>query len=112
MACHFIFKHLRLGVREFLRDPIVQQKTGLKSGGVKGLTVIIQGFGNVGFWSAKFFSQSGAKVIGIAEKSFGVYNAEGIDIDDLNAYRNAKGSFEGYGKGNVTSDSLKVSKEE
>ena len=92
-----------------MRDSVVQKKTGIVNGQLEGLKVVIQGFGNVGYWSAKFFSQSGAKVVGIAEKSHGVYNADGLDIDDLNAYRNAKGSFEGYTKGKVTNDSLKVS---
>ena len=35
--------------------------------GIAGKTVIVQGFGNVGFWAAKFFEQHGAKVIGVVE---------------------------------------------
>jgi len=32
--------------------------TGL-NGEIKGKTVIVQGFGNVGYWAAKFFENNG-----------------------------------------------------
>ncbi|EPZ33683.1 NAD(P)-binding domain-containing protein [Rozella allomycis CSF55] len=69
------------GVREFLKDPTVQKKTGL-SGSINGVRVIVQGFGNVGYWTAKFFSSHGAKVIGIAERDFGVYNEQAITVEN------------------------------
>jgi glutamate dehydrogenase (NAD(P)+) len=46
------------GIREFLSYPEVQKKTGL-SGDIKGSTVVVQGFGNVGFHAAKFFEENG-----------------------------------------------------
>jgi glutamate dehydrogenase/leucine dehydrogenase len=47
-----------------------------------------QGFGNVGYYAAKFFQEwGGMKVIGICEYDGAVYNSAGIDIAALNAYR-------------------------
>jgi glutamate dehydrogenase (NAD(P)+) len=49
--------------------------------------VIVQGFGNVGSNAAKLMSDAGYKIIGIAEYNGGLYNSNGIDIDDLLEYR-------------------------
>jgi glutamate dehydrogenase (NAD(P)+) len=49
--------------------------------------VIIQGFGNVGSNAAKLMADAGYKIVGIAEYNGGLYNARGIDIDQLLEYR-------------------------
>lgn len=48
----------RYSIREFLTYPEVQKKTGL-NGQVKGASVVVQGFGNVGYYVSKFFSNNG-----------------------------------------------------
>eukprot|EP01092_Planopodium_desertum_P015795 TRINITY_DN852_c0_g2_i1.p1 TRINITY_DN852_c0_g2~~TRINITY_DN852_c0_g2_i1.p1 ORF type:complete len:374 (-),score=102.61 TRINITY_DN852_c0_g2_i1:44-1072(-) len=83
------------GIREFLSYPEVQKQTGLSSS-LKGKTIIIQGFGNVGFWAAKFFHEAGSKIIGIAEREGFIFNSEGFNPDDLLKWRKEKGSFIGY----------------
>lgn len=96
------------GIREFLRYPEVQAKTGLTEG-IRGKTVSIQGFGNVGYWAAKFFSEAGARIVAIGEYPFSVTNPAGIDIEDLQNYRvKNKGSFQGYSKGTVSAGSASV----
>ena len=47
--------------------------------GLKGKTLIIQGFGNVGYWASKYFTEEGSKLIGIAEHDGSIYNPDGID---------------------------------
>lgn len=64
--------------------------------GIAGKTVVVQGFGNVGYYSAKFFEQHGAKVIGIAEYNGGVYNANGLDIEKLKEHQVKTGSLVGF----------------
>ncbi|KAF9431773.1 glutamate dehydrogenase [Entomortierella beljakovae] len=83
------------GVREFLQFPEVQKMTGL-NGDMTGKTVIVQGFGNVGFWAAKFFSNNGAKIIGIGEHDVSAYDPNGLDIEALFKHRAEKGSFRGF----------------
>ncbi len=46
-------------------------------------TMIIQGFGNVGYWAAKLASEAGAKVVAVSDVVGGVYNSNGLDIDAL-----------------------------
>ena len=55
--------------------------------------IIVQGFGNVGLYSAKALFENGAKIIGIAEKEGGIFNKKGIDIDQLEKYQNEQQSI-------------------
>ncbi|MFB3921265.1 MAG: Glu/Leu/Phe/Val dehydrogenase [Terriglobia bacterium] len=48
-----------------------------------GTRVVIQGFGNVGSFAARFFAEAGAKVIAISDVNGGVFNADGLDIKAL-----------------------------
>jgi glutamate dehydrogenase (NAD(P)+) len=62
------------------------------STGLQGKRVIVQGLGNVGFFSAKFCSEGGAIIIGIIEREGGVYNANGLDVEALFKHRKQTGS--------------------
>ena len=80
------------GIREVCNIPELMKKTGLTPG-VVGKSVVVQGLGNVGFYTAKFFRQGGAKVIAIAEYEGAIYNADGLNEDDVFAHRKATGSI-------------------
>lgn len=69
--------------REFLKFPEVQKCTGLSSGSLRDARVVIQGFGNVGSFAAKFFAEQGAKVVAIGERDCAIYNPHGLDIDSV-----------------------------
>ena len=58
--------------------------------------VIIQGFGNVGSNAAKLMRDEGYKIIGIAERDGGLYNAQGIDIDKLIEHRDRNRTIVGF----------------
>ncbi len=73
---------------------------------VKGLdiskaTVAVQGFGNVGSFSAKILSEEyGAKIVAVSDVNCGIYDENGLDINDLIKYRDSnKGTIKGYPKG-------------
>ncbi|MCL1875127.1 MAG: Glu/Leu/Phe/Val dehydrogenase [Synergistaceae bacterium] len=46
----------------------------------KGATVAVQGFGNVGSFTAKFMAEAGAKVVAVSDLSGSYFNPAGIDI--------------------------------
>lgn len=48
-----------------------------------GKTFIVQGFGNVGYWTAHFLQQEGAILIGVQDASGTIYNEKGIDPERL-----------------------------
>ncbi len=50
-----------------------------ESGGVRGKTVAVHGFGNVGGVAAKLLQQAGAKVQYICDKDVGIYHPDGVD---------------------------------
>jgi glutamate dehydrogenase (NAD(P)+) len=64
---------------------------------LKGATVVIQGFGNVGSHAARIFSDEGAKVIGISDISGGFFNENGIDVASAQQHVADHGVLEGYG---------------
>jgi glutamate dehydrogenase (NAD(P)+) len=70
---------------------------------VKGTTVAIQGFGNVGSVAAQLFHREGCKVVAIGDRSVSLYNPEGIDIDEAVAYATKHHTLNGYGKGELIS---------
>lgn len=50
---------------------------------VKSLTIAVQGFGNVGYWFAKFAQKEGFKVVAVSNSKGGIYNSKGLDVDKL-----------------------------
>jgi glutamate dehydrogenase (NAD(P)+) len=98
------------GLREVCNMPEVMKKLNLNTG-VEGKRVVVQGLGNVGYHSAKFFQDAGAKVIGLAEYEGAVMNEQGIDIDALFNHRKATGSilnFAGATNMNTNTDALEM----
>jgi len=82
-------------MREALNMKEVLAKTGL-SRGVKDKRIIIQGLGNVGFYTARFCKNNGAKVVAIAEYNGALHNDAGIDPDAALQHFKTKGSFQGF----------------
>ncbi len=80
------------GLREMCNMEDVMKKLGLPVG-VEGKTVVVQGLGNVGYHSAKFFQDAGAKVIGLAEYEGAIWNKDGLDIDEVFNHRKNTGSI-------------------
>ena len=55
--------------------------------------VVVQGFGNVGAAAAFYFTQMGAKVVGIIDAAGGLIKDEGFSFDEIKTlYKNKKGN--------------------
>ncbi|RFM28665.1 Glu/Leu/Phe/Val family dehydrogenase [Deminuibacter soli] len=80
------------GVREVCNMPEVMKRLGLTPG-VQDKTVVVQGLGNVGYHSAKFFREGGAKVVSIAEYEGAIYNENGLNEEEVFQHRKATGSI-------------------
>ena len=80
------------GVKEVCNMPDQMDKLGLPLG-VEGKRVVVQGLGNVGYHSALYFQQAGAKVIAIAEYEGAIYSEDGLNIDEVFAHRKDTGSI-------------------
>mmetsp|Transcript_3455 Transcript_3455/g.8878 ORF Transcript_3455/g.8878 Transcript_3455/m.8878 type:complete len:520 (-) Transcript_3455:402-1961(-) len=84
-----------MATKEFLDSDEFCDRHGLAHG-VAGKTVIVQGFGNVGYWAARFFAEAGAKVVGVVEYNSAAFCQGGIDVDALKAHQADKGTLEGF----------------
>ena len=83
------------GLQEACRSAEVMQRLGL-SPGLPGKTVVIQGFGNVGYHTARFLSEASALVTGIIEVDGAIHNPKGLDVDKVMACRQETGSIRHY----------------
>ena len=50
---------------------------------IKGATYAVQGFGNVGYYTAYYAHKSGAKVVAISNVDTEVYNENGLDMEKI-----------------------------
>jgi glutamate dehydrogenase (NAD(P)+) len=62
----------------------------------QGLTVAIQGFGNVGSHAARLIDERGAKVVCVSDQYGAIYNANGINISDLLKWVEKNKTIKGY----------------
>eukprot|EP00742_Colponemidia_sp_Colp-10_P000053 GILJ01000059.1.p1 GENE.GILJ01000059.1~~GILJ01000059.1.p1 ORF type:complete len:540 (+),score=110.88 GILJ01000059.1:222-1622(+) len=84
------------GLREFLSNKETMKNIGLTPG-IKGKKIVVQGFGNVGYWACKFLAQAGGIVTAVVEHDGAIFNSNGINPDALNAHRmKNKGSILGF----------------
>jgi glutamate dehydrogenase (NAD(P)+) len=74
----------------------------------KNARVVVQGFGNVGSFAARFLSEAGCKVVGISDVTGGYVNEKGIDVKGAIAYAQEHHSLDGYRGGDRISDVLEV----
>ena len=74
---------------------------------LKNSKVVIQGFGNVGSYAAKFLHEYGCKIIAVSDVTGGLYDPDGLDIDSLFEYNYANKTIDGFDQGKkLTNDEL------
>lgn len=98
------------GIREICNMKETMDRLGLSTG-IEGKTVVVQGLGNVGYYSAKYFREGGAKVIAIAEWEGAIMNPDGLNEEEVFQYRKSQGTilnFPGSTNLNVNSDALEL----
>jgi glutamate dehydrogenase (NAD(P)+) len=61
----------------------------------EGLTCVVQGFGNVGSYLAKFLVEAGATVIAISDSTVALHNPKGIDIPAALVYKRENKTLRG-----------------
>jgi glutamate dehydrogenase (NAD(P)+) len=66
---------------------------------IKGATVAVQGFGNVGSVSADLLSKIGARIVAVTDWKGGVYNDKGLDIPKMLDYVKQHRSIDGFSGG-------------
>jgi glutamate dehydrogenase (NAD(P)+) len=68
---------------------------------------VVQGYGNVGTVAARDLVERGASVLAISDISGGIYDPNGLDLDDVDAWLEANPTVEGYPRAeHVTNEEL------
>ncbi len=78
---------------------------------VKGATYAVQGFGNVGFYTAYYAHKDGAKVVAFSNSDVAIYNENGIDMEAVIKDFEENGRIaenKGYGKDITNAELLEL----
>ena len=68
---------------------------------LEGSTVVIQGFGNVGSWTARFLSNMGCRLAAVSDVKGGVYNPKGLNLEELLSHHGQAGTVHGFQGGDA-----------
>ncbi|WP_314393129.1 Glu/Leu/Phe/Val dehydrogenase [Leptotrichia shahii] len=78
---------------------------------VKGATYAVQGFGNVGFYTAYYAHKDGAKIVAFSNSDVAIYNENGIDMEAIIKDFEENGRIaanKGYGKDITNTELLEL----
>lgn len=89
----------------FCNDAYFMDRLGLTTG-LAGKSVIVQGYGNVGYHAARYFHRAGAKIVGVIEWDGALYNKNGINPTDLDNHKLDNGTINNFPGAEVASDDL------
>jgi len=81
-----------LGVTYVTRS-LLKQRFGRT---LENATVAVQGFGNVGSWTARTMHERGALVVAVSDQYGGIYNSRGLDLRHLSRHLADNGTVTGY----------------
>ncbi len=84
------------GVMITLEEALAAQKRTLP-----GVTVALQGFGNVGRHAARLLAERGAKIVAVGDHAGGVANAKGLDVDALSTWVGTHRTVKGFPGGDA-----------
>ena len=100
-------KGVFFGTREAVNNKDDMKKLGLSTG-LEGKKIVVQGLGNVGYYTAKFFQEAGAKIIAIAEYEGAIHYSRGLDVDKVVNHRKETGSILNYKKAKNIKNTLEA----
>ncbi len=58
----------------------------------RGATVAIEGFGNVGSWTARLLHEAGARIVAVSDRRGGIFSGDGLDVEHVLELKRAQGT--------------------
>jgi glutamate dehydrogenase/leucine dehydrogenase len=91
-----------LGIAFCIREAAKLSKLNLKNA-----TVVVQGYGNVGYNAASIMHNMGCKIVAVSDSSGGIYCPDGINPKEVHAHKSKTGSVINYKNcTNITNEEL------
>lgn len=84
------------GFGVFQSSEIASSYSGLK---LKNSLIAVEGFGNVGYFAAKYLHEEGAKIVAVSDSHGTIYNPKGLDFEKLAETKEREGSVVRYKDG-------------
>ena len=92
-----------LGITYITRS-VLKQRLGRS---LDDTSVAVQGFGNVGSWTARTMHERGARIVAVSDKFGGIFNNKGIDLRMLQRHIAETGTVMGFnGSDTISNDEL------
>ena len=60
--------------------------------------VVVQGFGNVGYWASQLMHRQGAVVVGVSDVNGAIYNPNGLDMNAVGQHHRESGTISDFGQ--------------
>ena len=79
----------------------LEQALADRSRSLDGITVALQGFGNVGSHAARLIAERGGKIVAVADHLGGVERKDGLDVSALSTHAKANKSVAGFSGGDA-----------
>ena len=87
-------------LREVCDQADEMKRLGLAPG-LEGKAVVVQGFGQVGSWAARFCREAGARIVGIGDHATAVSDPDGLDVEAIGRHVAEHGSLRGFTEATV-----------
>ncbi len=90
------------GVLYTIREAAKYKKINLK-----GASIAVQGFGNVGAFAAQLLSDAGAKIVAVSDSKGGIYSEKGLDLKKVTEHKEKTGTVQKFpGSKDVSNEGL------
>jgi glutamate dehydrogenase (NAD(P)+) len=88
------------------RGVVIATAEAARSAGIdlEGARVVVQGFGNVGYWTARLAGERGARVVAVSDVGGGTHNPAGLDIAAVSRHAAEAMSVSTYDGGDEVSN--------
>ena len=77
----------------YVTRAVLKQRQGR---GSDDTSIAIQGFGNVGSWTARTMHERGARIVAVSDVQGGIYTPHGLDLRQLTRHVKSSGSVIGF----------------
>ncbi len=83
---------------------VTREMLGRSNRTVAGTTFAIQGYGNVGSFTARFLGQMGGKIVAVSDAYGAIVNSEGLDLAELDRHVSVSHKVVGYKGGDAATN--------